>query len=368
MLKLAYEWLRIVYPKPDNGIVEARTKSVGDLLGRLDQANDRELLGAFLTSALAGFEGRLDPDAPQIGTVVESIRKTQPAFPSDLTENALELRVTCALAIGELLVNGPGEGRASERLAAAMLVLTGGGLRPEEEGRHLRSMAAELARVAEAAIRDRAMEMRSRPEFDLGELDAIDSQGDLPTFWSALLPALRNRFELAEDRSRADREELEVLWWLYSAYSEALGRPLASLPGNVAVLACGVEVGDRVLLPPHPGASEMVADAVLRNRKKSEFGPRSFASLAADWDDPARKLLVPGDESCRRFALTFPALLPLTWLAMRLTESRGARGWEGEFEQRIGIPPSHEYDLPTFARQAFRERVAQRLISEGGGA
>lgn len=368
MLKRTYEWLRVVDPNPDNATVESRSKSVGELLGRLDQAKDRGLLGTFLTAAVAGFDGRFEPDAPQIATVVEAIRKYQPAFPSDLSENALELRITCALTVGELLARGPKKGREAERLVAAMLILTGVGVRPADEGKHLRELAAELAGEAEKVVRGEAFEKRTCPALDLAALETLDPQGDVPTFWKSLLPILRDCFEVAELRSRADREELEVLWWFYNAYSETLSKPLASLPGDVALLACGAEVADRVLLPPHPGVSEMVADAVLRNRKRPELSARSFGTLVAAWDEPSRKLLVPANEASRWIALAFPALLPLTWLSVRHTESRGAGGWEGEFQQKTGIIPTQETALAVLAKQAFLERAAQRLIAEGGGA
>lgn len=366
MLKKTFEWLRVVDPKPDNQAVEGRTKAVSDLVAKLDQAKDHRLLGAFLTGALAGFEGRFEPDSHPVTSVVESIRKFQPAFPSDLSENALDLRVSCLLAVGELLTRNPKKGPQADRVLAASLLLAGSGLRPEEEGKHLRDILSELLAEARKVVQDRAIEARTRHDLDLSQLEGITPDGDIAAFWKDLLPALLDCFGVVEDRAKADREELEVLWWFYNAFSESFGKPLASLPADVAALACGAEVGGRVLLPPHSGLIEMVADAAARGRKKPEIAARALTSLASAWDEPARKLLNPPDPGSRKFALEFPALLPLSWLSVRMVESRGAAGWEEEFERKTAIPPSREVVIPGLAKQAFRERVAQRLIAEGG--
>jgi hypothetical protein len=187
----------------------------------------------------------------------------------------------------------------------------------------------------------------------------------LPGFWRQLSPILRNLFAAAEERARSDREELEVLWWFYNSYSETLGKPLAAVPADVAALACGAEVGRRVLLPPHAGVAEMIAGAVLRNRKKPDLSAKPLAKLVSGWDEAARKVLLPAESSVRQFALDFPALLPLTWLSIRLYESQSASGWEEEFGLRASIPAGGEVGPAALARQAFWERVTQRLLAEG---
>ncbi|SIN69837.1 hypothetical protein SAMN05444166_0210 [Singulisphaera sp. GP187] len=366
MLKKTFEWLRVVHPKPDNQAVEGRSKAVSDLLGKLDQAKDHRLLGAFLTGALAGFEGRFEPDSNPVTSVVESIRKFQPAFPSDLSENALDLRVSCLIAIGEILTRGPKKGSQTDRVLVASLLLAGIGLRPEEEGKHLRDILSELLGEARTVIQNRALEARTRNDLDLSQLERITPVGDIATFWKEFLPVLVECFGVVEDRAKADREELEVLWWFYNAFSESFRKPVASLPADVAALVCGVEVGGRVLLPPHSGLIEMVADAATRGRKKTEVAAKALAIIASAWEEPARKLLDPQDPESRNFALEFPALLPLSWLSIRMVESRGAASWEVEFEQKTAISPSNAVVIPGLAKQAFRERVAQRLIAEGG--
>lgn len=234
------------------------------------------------------------------------------------------------------------------------------------EGKHLRDVISELLAEATRVIKDGALEVRRRDELDLSSLEEIAPDSDVSSFWNELLPVLRECFNVIEDRARADREELEVLWWFYNAFSESLGKPLAAMPGEGAAFVGGVEVGDRVLLPPHPGIADMVADAVVRDRKKGEVAARTLGRIASVWDDSVRKLLPPADQDARQFSLNFPALLPLSWLSIRLVESRGAAGWEGEFERKTAISPTHEVNLQKLARQVFRERVAQRLLAKGG--
>lgn len=365
MLKKVFEWLRVVHPKPDSATVEARTKAASDLLTTLDEAKDYELLIAVTSAVVAGFEGQFDSHSIPVQTVVEAIRKYQAAFPSDLSENALELRVTCAIALGELLTR---DNRSEEQspLLAACLLLSGEGVRPAEKRKHLRGVLNELVAEAEKLLEQEAASVRQPAPFDVTRIEKLAPQGDVATFWRELQPALRDCLRALDQRTRSDREELEVLWWLYNGYSTVLGKPLAELPADVAALACGSEVGARVLLPPVPGVAPMVADGAGRGRKKPELAAKKLAKLAAGWDAPVRQLLVPEEKASADLARTAPPLLPLTWLTMRLEESDGAAGWEKEFSRKTGLSPELELTPPALAAQVFREKVAQRIYDETG--
>jgi hypothetical protein len=179
MLKKTFEWRRVVHPKPDNQIVEGQTRAVTELLGKLDDADDEDLLGAFATAAVAGFDGKVDTHSGPVATVVEGIRNHQPAFPADLAENALELRITCALALGELVTRVRTKGQQANAVLAASLLIAGSGIRPEERGNHLRTATTELITAAREAVQTRAVEVRERDELDLGPLQEFSPPGDL---------------------------------------------------------------------------------------------------------------------------------------------------------------------------------------------
>jgi hypothetical protein len=366
MLKRTFEWLRVVEPRPDNQLVEGRSKAVAELLAQLDQARDDRLLGSFLAGAIAGFEGRFEPDSHAVAVLVASIRKFQAAFPSDLTENALDLRVSSLLAIGELFARAPKKGTQADRTLAAALVLSGSGIRPEVEGRHLRQVLAEVLSEGDRVIQEAAVKARARQDLDLSEFDEVTATGDTVAFWNELRPILSGFFEVVEERAKADREELEVLWWFYRAFSESFQKSIASLDPFAAALASGVEVGGRVLLPPHSGLIEMVAEASVRGRKKNETAAKALATVAAAWGEAERRILVPTERAVRDFVLEFPTLLPISWLCVRLVDSGGTPGWEREFESKTGIPADLDLAPSLLAKQAFSERVAQRLLDERG--
>lgn len=364
MLKKTFEWLRIAHAKPDNETVDARQKAVGEILARVDQAKDLSLLSAVVTGTVAGLECAYTSQSPQVASLVESIRKFQPAFPAELSENALDLRVTCALALGELLVRGPKKGAPFRSVLPAALFVAGDGVRPVDGGKHLADALKGIASEAWRVLEAEAVSVRERQEVDLDELAGIEVPNDAPTFWKNLLPALQSCFTTLQDQVRADQEELEVLSWFYREHSDTFAKPLRDLSAHYAALACGSEVGDRILLPPHRGVYHMIVSAVTRGRgKKGELDELPWAKVASALDEQARNLLAPDDDQVTAFVGTAAPILPVTWLAVRLKDSQGAPGWEAEFERKTGLKADVGIKPGAFAEQVFKERVAQRLLA-----
>ncbi|MFO0842334.1 MAG: GTPase-associated system all-helical protein GASH [Gemmataceae bacterium] len=368
MLSKTFEWLRVAVPKPDNAAVESRTKTVADLLATLDQGEDVSLLGELVTAAVADPAARFATDSRLIKTVVEAIRKYQPAFPGDLSENALEVRATCALTVGELIVRAPRKGQRADRTLAAALVQSGLGIRPDEAGKHLRAVMSDLHGAARDYSQQRAVAVRTRDPFDADKFDEVPQTGDVAGFWNSLKPVLKGAVEAIQAQRKIDREEVEVLWWFYNGHAVALGKQLADLPAQAAAVACSIEVADRVVLPPHQGLEPMVAEAVNRGRKAADLASRALSKVVSGWEGPVLQLAVgSADGEAAGTAQSFPALFPLTWLCRRLSETGGGSGWGKEFAAKTGLPADLALTAGQVATQMFRERVAGRLLIEEAG-
>ena len=176
------------------------------------------------------------------------------------------------------------------------------------------------------------------------------------------MPVLKTLFQALEYQRTSDREELEVMWWLYNGHSERLGKQLKPLPAFLAATAIGCELADRITPPATAGLGELVAQAAVRDKTATQIKPKPIAKIVADLGEPGRKLLLPVADHVRRFARATGTLLPLTWLCIRLEESDGAAGWEPEFLSATGVKSDHELTPDTLAGQVFAERQAQQVF------
>jgi len=361
MLSKVYEWLRAADLKPDDAMVTSRTKAVEDLEKKIREADNYDLLLGIVTAAVGGCE-RLGEQSPAFATLLDCVRTQSPAFPSAIAENGLHLRMICCLGLGELLTsNEEQESEADELLAATMLV-SGLGLKLKEAGRHLDKVFGELGNVARAKLQRQAVALRERDDLDWDDFDGLKGiAGDQPNFNQKLLKALRGLIQGLQKQHKSDREELEVMWWLYNGYSDRLGKQIKSASPLLAATAIGRELADRVAPPATVGLNELVTQAALRDRPAAQVKAKPIDRIVAELGEAGRKLLVPGAEHVRKFARETGMLLPMSWLCVRLEESQGASGWEAELLSNTALASDRELAPGELAAQFFAERQAQRV-------
>src|SRR5208282_352861 len=121
MLKNTYEWLRAADFKPDDQVVANRTQAAQELLSRIKKSEDYDLLTQCVAGVVGGFENRFTTESSTVQTVVDCIRTFQAAFPAGLSENALELRICCALSVGELFTEVDSGASGHHSLVGALL-------------------------------------------------------------------------------------------------------------------------------------------------------------------------------------------------------------------------------------------------------
>lgn len=362
MLSRAFEWYRIVHVQPTSQTIDNRKATVRDVVKTIDEAQNLDLALACAAGVVTGFHPNFTQDSSVVQSLVGAIRAHESAFPQDLSENALELRACAALALGEILVRKGDQAPDPGALLVASVLRSGLGARPAAKGKHLKHLLDDLDGAAAKVLASGALSSRRRFVKLAQRFEKLAAEpADLPTAWKSLVPALTAAMKEIAQGSAIDREELNVLWWMFGAASTTTGQPLAGMPAGAAVLCCGAELGGQCLVPPTSSLEAMVRRAYETGRK--QLTDKSIEQVAADWDGKLLKVLVP-DEDARGLARTYPSLFPLSWLCDRLLASQGAADWAAEFGRVTGIPASHTRPPSDWAIQAFRERVAYRMHSE----
>jgi hypothetical protein len=281
--------------------------------------------------------------------IISAIQVPQPSFSSDIGANVLDVRVFAGVALGEYL------GAQTDAITASLVISALGTRLPPQE-RYLAEFVLALLEVARLSIEAAGRTERERPEL------AIDAfQGtDVPTITKSINDVL-DKFKYAVDKKlRVDREELQVLWWIFGGYSTRLGKQFQSLDLPQRVLASATELADLVIVPPMKGSNQFL-NAALR-----EDGPLTLRHLI----EPLSSVLLESVAEHRAQTSVVlsghPALLPVTWLCCRRLESGMSTGWEGEFEQKTHISVSDERAASSWATQVFNECVVARLLAALG--
>lgn len=367
MLSRAFEWYRIVDPRPTSQTIDNRIAAARDIVTALDNASDWKLALGYATGVVSGFTRNFAQDSPVVQSLVRAIRAHESAFPQDLSENALALRACAAIGIGEILVRNGDKVPDPIAVFIASAVQSGLGVQPLPKGKHLQQLLNQLSDAAAKVLASGSLSRRRRLTLLAQRFEKLQEPTDLATAWKSLVPPFRAAMREVAQQSAIDREELNILWWMFAGVSNATGQPIAKMPDGAAILCCGAELGAQCLLPPTPNLEAMVRRAYENGRKPHGLTARNIESVVADWDGETPKVLVPDDEA-RALARDYPSLLPLSWLCDRLLASNKAKGWPAEFELRTGIPSQHTCSAASWAAQAFRERVAQRAYTESLGA
>lgn len=360
MLSRAFEWYRIVNVKPSSEMIDRRAAAARDILKAIDSADDWDLALACAAGVVAGFQGNFTQESPAVQSLVGAIRTHESAFPQDLSENALELRACASVVLGEVLVRKGDQAPPPDAVLVASVLRSGLGPRPSPKGKYLKQMLDELDATAAKVLASGGIARRRRPVTAAQRFEKLAEPPDLATAWKSLMPALKAASKDLAQQSEIDREEVNVLWWMFAGVSSTTGQSIAEMPSGAAALCCGAELADQCLVPPASSLEAMVGRAFETGRPPRELVARGIEEFVADWGDKLPSLLVP-DEATREFAQKYPLLVPVSWLGARLLASKGATQWKTEFERMSDVPTKHALNATRWAIQAFRERVAYRV-------
>jgi len=138
-----------------------------------------------------------------------------------------------------------------------------------------------------------AQSRRKRGTPALEQLATITEGTPSTDLWEVVVPSVNSALREATAQAAIDREEIETLWWMFSAYSEVERRPMANLEPAAAAFCSGIELAQRALLPPSLSAVAMVKRAVESGRDAATLAPLSLQEAAKHWSDRMLNTLSP---------------------------------------------------------------------------
>jgi hypothetical protein len=373
------DWYRVAAIEPQPDVLAKRWEAIEGLVYTLDVPEALEVVRLFFGSARghARFVERYR-DAFKAADVTFQMR-----------DNDVELRVLAGATLASLL-QGRG-GPVADVVALAAVCADCRRLRPgdrigdilREARSHLSSRSAALrlprhvrtvavpaldleamleplhAALQARQTRDPAFEGVMEPPSPSARAKASPASEvvvkAIETVAAAVLEVAAAAAEVAEEqghRLRIQREETNVLWWLFGEHSRDLERPMASLPLPAACLVAGKELADLVEVLPGPVAAAGVLDRMLRAVERE---PRAATTIqeavnGAPRDWRTEWAAAPGAERLED-------LCPVLCAVRRSLDTSGADDWLPPVRTLTGVDVAAGIRPLDLAVQAYEERL-----------
>jgi len=365
MQKNFTDWYKLIdITPPEEAVYEKRKQAIDEITELILGASDWKFLAACVVGTARGFD-ILGEDAEFTQAIIKCYQTHIVSLPSNLADNALELRVAAGLALEEIFSRATAEedDTRNDTSVAAPLFLSTLGLILTPPELHLADRINGLKSKAENLLETNAQELRERQDLNFSNFEKLPLPPDQAN-WTSFLEQIQNAFNQLEQQVAADKEELEILWWLQNGISKKLNQSFISMPAFRAAVYVGLELAEMAILPPVYNMVAIVQKAVEKDRKASDIKPKPLKQIINRKETNTWSLLAPANKSTNEFVASFPPLFPLSWLGVRLQESRGSAAWEEEFIKRSGVSVDQPFTPLEIAEQVFREQIALRIYED----
>jgi len=154
------------------------------------------------------------------------------------------------------------------------------------------------------------------------------------------------------------REESEILWWVYPAYSSTLERPYCEMPGIEACLIAGKELEELVIALPGPFSAKAFLITVLRNCTEDALGTVKAAVFAAD--ETWRK------NFSANIRIDDFNLFPIISAIHSSIELGDVIRWAPVFESKSELSSDKNLNITDLSYQFYLENILYRTLYHGG--
>ncbi len=160
-------------------------------------------------------------------------------------------------------------------------------------------------------------------------------------------------------RVRLQREESEILWWIFGGYSRDLERPFAELEMPARCLVAAKELADLVDVLPGPVSAAAMLDRSIRGPTTEAQLPKvtliqAISAVPVNW----LSSWCQGNERIQRHGDLCPTLLA----AQRAMEAPGTDVWITPVEKITGLSVRTEFIPVALAMQTYDEHRLLRAL------
>jgi hypothetical protein len=244
-------YARIFKLEPDDDYVRKRQSAVDALVRVFAELNPASDAIELASSIAAGLETRVVPQR-----LADMAAKAISAASDSFVQDGEHLQMlVCAMAAAEKLILNSAVSRGSsvaDFLAAALwsaLSFQPADAEPQVENLRGNLLAASVKRASAVALTSR----QRVPVPEVGKLSIPESTPTGTRANTAFREATAPLVAALRENAELDREEIDLLWWVLSEYSDTLKRPMSSFDEVARAIVAGVEGGAKLRKIPSDG-------------------------------------------------------------------------------------------------------------------
>jgi hypothetical protein len=359
------DWYREAALEIDADNLSKRWQGIEDFIKPQKGAIDRA------TVLLQFFYG-MSVDNEMLDRYREEFQKSDSLFP--MRGNDFELRVLAGASIVHAIES------KSQRIADAIALATVCG---SYQGQRSTSPIKDVVNIASDYLRNRSASLRKTngipaipqtketEDFNWDNLSNQLQQSQIPAMATSLVPLLKNlaawQTEAASTFGRAvqwlnhqiilQREESNILWWLFSGASRDLALPMSDLDIGFASLVAGREIANLVEVLPGPLAIEAFIQKTVLGSQTGKPDDVKLAAAVNAASPQWKKELANTDVSSIAY------LCPVYAAIQKAVEIGGTRKWITAHEKACGISAQLGISPVKLGLQFYQENLLIRAIT-----
>lgn len=360
-----YEWYQITNLHLDEEMFQKKKKVVDTLKGELLKPDNEDLLFDCVMTACCEIK-IINPESKYITEAINTFKSFQITFPINISENSLELKVASGIILEDLLTEKDSDvvGDSLKTKISLFILSSLGLIKITELGKYLEDRIKNLRDLAESHIELKARELRHREPIDFSIIDDSKLPADQDA-WDKFRSEISDVLYEIEQQTKADREEIELLWWFQNGESLLSNELLSSISIESIPIIAGLEVAELTIYPPLKSSLRIIEKAISKDRNDKKLLGKEFKDFVIKKANDQWIQLSIQDEEIRRIIIKYPSIFPLSWLGMRIKENKGITpGLMDEFETRTGILQSSIVTPVEIGHQVFREKLSTKAITE----
>ena len=353
------DWYRIAAVVPPSELLEQRWQAVADISDNLTAAQVIELLKLFAIRPSSGYE------VPEF--LDTAFRNHDASFPNH--GHIEEMRVLAGAVLQAAIEE---ENGAAVAVACGLVCATFATRYSHLTNKEHVIAAQKFLSSRSIAIREHQVPPveTSAPQFTNEQIDAllpagIFGPGATPSLRAPLLSLLADQVALNESilkrvsdlwlLAQAQREELNLLWWLQNEFSKEMDLPFSKLSTAQAACVLPLELADMTAFVPGPSAilglivsslSKATGDAKCSIKDAVNTAPRKWRE---------KKVLETSELS---------TLCPIHFAIAKSLETDGDDDWIPVYKKRSDIRVDEVFEVRDIAFQVYRERMFVRALRE----
>lgn len=376
MLEKLADWYKVVSIDADSALIGKREKAIKKIIEMLEGGKNKDALQLAAVESIVSKSGVNDELAEQM---IKKIKQHDKTYTSDPNKVQMELKVICAVAIGEIMQNGDSTGWTSTLLAGCLTSALGIRKKPSEEkygdiltkllvlaNKTLENNAIQVRDASEEAPEDKSLNISNRFSTLQHKLEQ-EPPPDHHHLWKKLSPDIQSIFQIQQDNYQQTvdflssnlsivMEELNILWWHYGGRTRNTHEIFSSMsPGRCVLLTAHDMVQLLVHIPPSTAFIHLLGDAVLKGRDDTTKKV-SLTTIIDNWDIETLNTIDILSENSDLIS-TNPVIFPISWLIDRFYKDGSISSWKQIFTQKTGISSSTKLELTEWSSQIFREQV-----------